>query len=57
MCNLFFHILHEMLNAMVQYSSLMETLEVSKYEFSFCHQCEKFHVNLEDGLCKLCQNN
>jgi hypothetical protein len=41
------------------YSNLMKTSnvesEVSKYEFSFCYQCEKFHVNVEDGLCELCQ--
>jgi hypothetical protein len=37
----------------------MKTLAVEelvpKYEFSFCHQCKKFHVNMEDGLCELCQ--
>lgn len=41
------------------YSYLMKTssgeFDESKYEFSFCHRCEKFHVNVEDGLCKLCQ--
>ncbi len=46
-------------NVMVWYSNLMKTSVegelVSKYEFSFCHQCEKFHVNMEDGLCELCQ--
>jgi len=28
---------------------------VLKYEFSFCHKCKKFHVDMEDGLCELCQ--
>ena len=41
------------------YSNLMKTSIgeelASKYEFSFCHQCKKFHVNMEDGLCELCQ--
>ncbi len=43
---------------MVWYSNLMktsvETELMSKYEFSFCHECKKFHVNMEDGLCELC---
>jgi len=30
---------------------------MSKYEFSFCHECKKFHVNMEDGLCELCHKN
>jgi len=41
------------------YSNLMKTSVaeelVLKYEFSFCHQCKKFHINMEDGLCELCQ--
>ena len=39
----------------------MKTLEaydeIPKYEFSLCHQCKKLHVNVEDGLCKLCLKN
>ncbi len=41
------------------HSNLMKTSTVGelvpKYEFSFCHQYKKFHVNMEDGLCELCQ--
>ena len=44
---------------MVWYNNLMKSSVeeelVLKYEFSFCHHCEKFHVNLEDGLCELCE--
>ena len=44
---------------MVWYSNLMKTSMaeelVLKYEFSFCHKCEKFHVDMEDGLCEFCQ--
>jgi len=43
------------------HSTLMKTSvgneSESKYEFSFCHQCKKVHVNIEDGLCELCQEN
>jgi len=35
-------------------TSVGEELEL-KYEFSLCLKCKKFHVDMEDGLCELCQ--
>ena len=27
-----------------------------KYEFSFCNKCNLVHSNVENGICKLCQD-